>query len=225
MGFNGSGVYSLPSPQYPAVANTTIKSADFNTIVGDIAAALSLCLTKDGQQTLAANLNAGGFLINNLGTGVARTDAANLGQVQDQTPLWGGTAGGTCNAMTITLTPAVTNLVAGHTFRFITPATPMSGAGTTLAVNGLAAGNVLLRGSAVPANLLPINTKVDVTYDGTNFHLTLPLAFDISTDNTLGFGSGSNFVAPSQAAVKTYVNGQVSAAVVTTNRWAPFFAF
>lgn len=53
MPFNGAGVYSPPPPPtYPAVAGELIRAADFNTIISDIAAALTNCVTKDNQSTV-----------------------------------------------------------------------------------------------------------------------------------------------------------------------------
>lgn len=55
MPFNGSGVYSPPSPPaFPATAGELIKASDFNEIVSDIATALTNCVTKDNQSTVPA---------------------------------------------------------------------------------------------------------------------------------------------------------------------------
>ncbi len=72
MPFNGAGVYSPPGADFPAVTQTVISSTHYNNIVTDIATALSLCLTKDGQQTATANIPFGGFRATNVGiTGIA----------------------------------------------------------------------------------------------------------------------------------------------------------
>lgn len=50
MPFDGNGIYELPvTTVTPAVAGTTIDDAEFNTFTADLATALTLCLTKDGQ--------------------------------------------------------------------------------------------------------------------------------------------------------------------------------
>lgn len=41
MSFDGIGIYSLPTPEYPAIAGEYILAASFNTIMEDIAAALT----------------------------------------------------------------------------------------------------------------------------------------------------------------------------------------
>lgn len=66
MPFNGNGTFSPPSPQYPAVAGTLIKSADWNAIVSDIAAGLSNCVTRDGQSPATADISMGGYGLTNL---------------------------------------------------------------------------------------------------------------------------------------------------------------
>lgn len=92
MALNGSGVYTPPSPEYPAIPNTTILASDFNTIISDLATALSLAIFKDGQNPMAANLNLATFKITNLGTGVAPADAVNFLQVFTD-PTFTGTTG------------------------------------------------------------------------------------------------------------------------------------
>lgn len=67
MPFNGSGVYSPPGANYPAVANTLITAANRNAIDADIATGLSTCITKDGQTTVTANIPLSGFSITNAG--------------------------------------------------------------------------------------------------------------------------------------------------------------
>ena len=68
MPFNGNGLYLPPTPEYPAVSGTIIEADDWNAIVSDIAAALSNCITRDGQSPATANLPMGGFGITNAST-------------------------------------------------------------------------------------------------------------------------------------------------------------
>lgn len=68
MSYNGNGVYALPAPQYPAIPGTTIFAEDFNTIVSDIASALSTALVRDGQAAMFGPLNMGGQAITNVAT-------------------------------------------------------------------------------------------------------------------------------------------------------------
>lgn len=56
MPFNGAGVYAPPGADYPVVTLTTIESAKYNDLVADLATALTLCITKDGQQVTTARV-------------------------------------------------------------------------------------------------------------------------------------------------------------------------
>lgn len=82
MPFNGSGVYTPPAADFPVVTLTVISSTHFNNTINDVATALSTCLTKDGQNTMTANLPGGGFRITNIGVtaiaGSVGTPALNV---------------------------------------------------------------------------------------------------------------------------------------------------
>ncbi len=82
MPFNGAGVYSPPGADFPAVTQTVISSTHYNNVINDIATGLSLCLTKDGQQTATANIPFGGFRATNVGitaiAGSVGTPAINV---------------------------------------------------------------------------------------------------------------------------------------------------
>lgn len=67
MPFNGLGTYYPPTPEYPATSGDVILASDFNTIVADIAEALSDCVTRDGQAAWTAALPTGGFGLTGLG--------------------------------------------------------------------------------------------------------------------------------------------------------------
>lgn len=80
MPLDGSGFYSLPTPAFPAVPNTLIASADFNTVLNDIAQALSNCLYRDGQAIPNGDFDLGNNKIIRLAAGTAATDAVNFSQ-------------------------------------------------------------------------------------------------------------------------------------------------
>ena len=75
--------YSLPtSSWYPAQQNTPIDPDDSNATLADIATALTGSLARSGAGGMQADLQLNGFQINQVGDGVADSDAANIGQVQ-----------------------------------------------------------------------------------------------------------------------------------------------
>jgi microcystin-dependent protein len=79
MPFNSSGVFN---PAVTFASNTTATAADQNTQDVDIAAGLTQCMTRAGLAPATGNQNLGGFKINQIGAGVAATDAVNLAQAQ-----------------------------------------------------------------------------------------------------------------------------------------------
>ena len=75
MSFDGSGNYTPPAaPAFPAVGGTTIQAGYYNSVINDIAAALSICITRDGQGKPSANID---WNAKNL-TNVATLGAATL---------------------------------------------------------------------------------------------------------------------------------------------------
>jgi hypothetical protein len=85
MPYNGSGSFSTKyNWQNDAALGLNISSSRMQGQDQDMAAGLSLCLTKDGQQTPVANIPMGGFRIINLGAPTNGTDAAQMAWVQAQ---------------------------------------------------------------------------------------------------------------------------------------------
>lgn len=81
MAYDGSGLYSLPSPEYPAVPDTVIDSTDYNTILEDIADALTSAILRNGVAAFTGNQSMGGFKLTNMADAVADEDAVPLAQV------------------------------------------------------------------------------------------------------------------------------------------------
>lgn len=94
MPLDGSGFYSLPTPAFPAVPNTLIASADFNTVLNDVAQALSNCLYRDGQAIPNDDFDLGNNKIIRLAPGTAPTDAVNFSQFSALETLVEGVTGG-----------------------------------------------------------------------------------------------------------------------------------
>jgi len=76
MAFNGAGVYELPAPPtFPAVSGTKIRASYFNSTIQDLATALSLCWTRDGQSTATGTMD---FLAVNMTGDLAVTGNATI---------------------------------------------------------------------------------------------------------------------------------------------------
>jgi hypothetical protein len=58
---NGSGSQSSPGSSFPAVFQTLIESAKFNTVINDINASITASIANDGQTPILANLPMSGF--------------------------------------------------------------------------------------------------------------------------------------------------------------------
>lgn len=183
---NGSGIFTRPVASY--VTNTVISSTSVNSEFDGIATALTASIAKDGQTNPTANLPMATFRHTGVGNAAARTDYAAAGQVQDSAFLWGGTAGGTADALTLTLTPAISAYAAGQEFRFIASAANTGAA--TVAINGLAAAAIESDGSALTAGQIVSGGIYSIIYDGTAFQLSAGFAGAVAgpgsaTDNAL----------------------------------------
>lgn len=81
MAYNGTGTFVPLSPEYPAVSGAVIYADDWNAIIEDFAAGLTLAMTLDGQSTPSANLPMGNFHFTGLSVGVAPGDSVEYNQV------------------------------------------------------------------------------------------------------------------------------------------------
>lgn len=171
MAFNGSGVFSLVAGN-PVVTGTVISSTWANNTLSDIANnGLTNCLTKDGQQTPTANIPLGGFKVTNLGNGTALTDAASLGQIQNNGVETLGSIGGTGDAIVAASTPAITAYVTGQKFLY-TPTASNTVTNPTINISGVGAKTITQsNGSGLWSSALVVGTPYEIYYDGTNFRV------------------------------------------------------
>jgi hypothetical protein len=170
MSRDGSGNYSLVSGN-PVTTNTVISSTWANLTLSDIAAALTQSLSKDGQTTPTANLTMGNFRLISLAAGTNRTDAVNVGQVQDNTPAVLSSIGGTGDAITAATTPAIASYATDAKFVY-TPTTTNTLTNPTIAIDGLAAKTITQsNGIGLWAGALVVGTPYELLYDGTNFRI------------------------------------------------------
>lgn len=119
-------------------ASIKIRSVDHDTHDQDIASALSLCLLKDGTQTVTADLPMAGFKHTGLGDGIAATDSATLAQAQKGLLHYGGVSTGAAGAFAVTVAPVIPALVDGIFITFRSHQASSAGA-NTLAVGALGA--------------------------------------------------------------------------------------
>lgn len=175
----GSGTFNTGSP------NTISRTTVISNSAGNTSRLNFTGLTQVYNVTPASRsvfTNNSGVMQNVTATGVSM-------------PMWGGGAGGTANALTISPSPAITAYAAGQIFFLGTGSSPNTG-NVTLNVNGLgAAGLINATGVAqlAPRTLRP-ETVITVLYDGANFRLLSPrsevFASSINGGPLAGFRNG-----------------------------------
>lgn len=77
--FNGSGTYGLPGAALSD--GQTVSAAEHNTLRNDLATALTLCVTRDGQSPATANLPMGGFKLTGLAAGSGNGESVRYEQL------------------------------------------------------------------------------------------------------------------------------------------------
>ena len=173
-----------------AGAGIGIEAGKHDNQDNDFKNGINECLNKAGQNAMGGTLSMGTNKISNLAAGTARTDAAQVGQVQDGTSSYLGTTAGTSTAFTVTATPTITALVTGAQYRF--KANAANGVAATLKIDGTTATTMQRQGVALVGNEFIANDIVSVVYDGTNFQITnvatAPLYVD-RTNNRVGIGT------------------------------------
>lgn len=165
----------------PVVTNTPISSVTHNATNTDIATALSNSIAANGETPITGNLQMNGFRHTGASVGLAVDDYATVAQVQSAGSTYGGTAGGTADVLTLTLSPApasYTNLQ----FWFIVGASPNATTTPTINVNALGAKTMVRAGGgALAIGELQAGYLIRAVYDGTNFRVGI-----------IGAGLGAN---------------------------------
>ena len=183
-----TGVYTPPANSWnPAQPDTVISSADWNALRADMATAL------------------------NHAPSTTRALHPTTGQVQDGAFVWGGTAGGTADALTLTLTPPITAYAEGLTVRFrVGPATNNTTT-PTLAINGLEAYTITkYDGTSLSDGDLPANAVVEVVYSNNAWRLM------VTTQSQVQGNDGSTTVTSATSVNLTSASSRVQVVSITT---------
>lgn len=157
--------------QEAEAAGVDIISSDHDVHDQDLASGINDCLKKDGGNSPSANIDWSNNRITNYGAPSARSDAARVAEVQDSAHMWGGTAGGTADALTVSLSPSISSYTTGLVVWFIASAANTGSA--TLNVDSVGATTLkktdgttdLAAGDIVSGRLY------GALYDGTNFQV------------------------------------------------------
>lgn len=185
MPYNGSGSYSrLYSWVDDRDDDIKIRADRMDAEDDGFATGLSTAITKDGQTTPTANLPMGGFKHTGVADGSARSHYPAVGQIQDGEFLYGGTAGGTADALTITVTPNIIALETGMVFRVKAAGTNTGN--VTVNANSIGATALKYKGAQLPVGALNSGDMFDCIYDGTALQMLTPprLTYASSGANT-----------------------------------------
>lgn len=173
-GWNGSGTFTVTYNWNDDKANAIpITASRMEQVTGtDIVGGINNCIAKDGQNEATADLPMGGFNHTGVGNASSRDEYLTMGQFQDNSGSY-VTSGGSSNAYTISLAPAITSYTAGQEINFLTNFAN-TGA-TTVNVNGLGAKNLKPYGRACVGGEFDNAQPVKAIYDGTDFIVFSPL--------------------------------------------------
>ena len=168
-----------------------IEAGRHDTQDDDFASGINNCIAKDGSNVPTANLPMNNLKHTGVQNATARNEYVALGQIQDGSVIWCGTAGGTANALTLTPSPAITTYVAGQRFLFL--AASNNTAAATLQISGIATPrNIYLAstGAAIIAGFIRAGALCEVVYDGSQFLLTRSVS-EMLGDQFTGLGTSS----------------------------------
>lgn len=139
----------------------------------------TVAITAAGSSAAAAASAAAALASETTASAAAATAVATMA---GKLAVWGGTAGGTANALTLTPSPALAAYTAGLTVLFL-PASANTGA-VTINVSGLGAVALTrLDGGALIGSELVAGEVTEIVHDGTAFRLLIappPHAFNFS---------------------------------------------
>lgn len=210
MPFNGSGTATPPGADFPAVPLTLIQAMKFNNVINDVYSCLTDCITRDGQSVPSANIPMGGFRLTGLGDAVNPADAVRLSQMTAAITTatlyyWGGLAGGTGNALTLTPSPAITAYTIGQVFYFKASAVTNNGP-ATINISGLGLKAIQLNGLPLIGAEITANAYYSLLYDGTQFQLK---SADTFVDSFFSLVDQAGTAGRGKFDVSTITTGQV----------------
>lgn len=175
MAFNGAGLF-VRLYNWVQDRNNGIKilATRMDAEMDGFATGLSTCITKDGQQTVMANIPFNNNKITLLAAGTIRTDAVNLGQLQSSSGQV-GSASGSGNYIAA-LTPTLTGYSDGMALNIYFADTNATSGTATLNIDANGAINIVnAQGSPLKRNTI-ISGMAKVVYYGSKFYYTPPVS-------------------------------------------------
>lgn len=235
MAFNGSGVFSRTNGTNTGAtlwaddrdASAKILADRHDIHDQDLADGLSLCIARDGQSTISANIPMNSKKFTGLTTGSARTDSISLGQAQDAAYTIGGTTGGSANAYTASLSPAITAYANGQIIQCVIHAA--NTATSTLNVNGVAAETIKKFNSAGTTTALvsgdmPINWPAIFRRAGGEWILLNPCRPYITNARFSGLTASRYIQTDSNKDLVSKTSAEVLDDLFAISTWTPLLA-
>lgn len=179
MAWNGSGgftlLYSWVARRDAGSPTNLIGATEMDAEFANIKTGLENCVTRDGQNAATAALPMGGYAHTGVGAATARTQYARVAEAQDGTLWKAGSPGGTIDAMTGTLAPAITAYAANM---IVTIVAPGSGSNTvtgpTINLNSIGVKTIKKHQGALVAGDYTAGDLLVLVYDGAAFELLNP---------------------------------------------------
>ena len=202
MPFNGAGLFTrLYNWVTDAASNIPLTPSRFDGDANDIVGGLNNCLTRDGQGIPTANLPMNGFRHTGASNGVARTDYATLGQLQDSTVQWLSSVSGT-DTIVASSVPVFSTYAAGQIFQFIAAGSNTT-TSVTINIDGLGAKSITKQGTTpLAAGDLVGGHVYQIVYDGTEFQV-IGVVTSFATYNGLSLLLGTTGLYSLSAATAT----------------------
>lgn len=235
MAFDGSGVFNRTNGTNTGAnlwaddrdAAAKILAARHDIHDQDLADGLTNCLTKDGQTTVTANIPMATFKFTGLGVGSANTDSITLGQAQNAAYTIGGTTGGSANAYTASLSPAITAYTNGQTIQCVIHAA--NTATSTLNVNGVAAETIKKFNSAGTTTALvtgdmPINWPAIFRRIGGEWILLNPCKPYITNARFSGLTASRYVKTDANKDLESKTTAEVLDDLLAISTWTPLLA-
>lgn len=217
MPFNGSGTFTrVHDWTDDRDAAIPITASRMDSEDDGFATGLSTCITKDGQTTITANLPMAGFKHTGVGNSNARTDYPATGQIQDNSFRF-AVGGGSADAQTLTLAPAITAYTDGMVLHFEAGATNTGAA--TFNVNSVGAQSIVMQnGNALPAGAITSGRFYTVIYDLTNTNWVLVNPTVLTTQSIISPNTTTNAVSIAGDSVTTANVVDISADGLTSGK-------
>lgn len=205
MAFNGSGLFQrLYSWVSDAANSIPITASRMDGEDNGFAAGLSNCITKDGQQTVTANIPFNNFKVTGLGTPTLSTDASTKGYVDGLTMPYYVDSG---TANTITINSGISGYTAGMVRQVKINATNTN---TTVTLNDNSVGAIgvkQLDGTNPAVGQLVAGYIVTFIHNGTNWIATNVTLSIIPIGLTVDGAFGAAGVAALQDGTSTIADG------------------